>query len=106
MVRPNVDAKASLAMGLAIKALIKNKIAFEKKTEYQLKVGDLSFYPIRGTIYRDGDLKALPEKGLEALIALVRTQSDAGEVGQSRHVHDGGRNIGATEIRVFPGAEL
>ena len=38
----------------------------------QIKVAtNLSFYPNTGTIFRDGDRKALPERGVDALIELL-----------------------------------
>ena len=39
----------------------------------QIKVtADLSFYPNTGTIYRDGDSKPLPFRGVDALIEYLR----------------------------------
>jgi hypothetical protein len=42
---------------------------------YQLKVSpDLNYYPAKGTIYRDGAPSPLPDRGLEALIQLLRDE--------------------------------
>lgn len=42
---------------------------------YQLKVSpDLNYYPAKGTIYRDGAPSPLPDRGLEALIQLLRNE--------------------------------
>lgn len=39
---------------------------------HQIKVSsDISFYPDKGTIYRDGDKKPLAERGVEALLELL-----------------------------------
>lgn len=39
---------------------------------HQIKVSsNISFYPDKGTIYRDGDKKPLPERGVEALLELL-----------------------------------
>lgn len=39
---------------------------------YQLKVSaDLSFYPNKGTIFRDGDQQALPQRGIASLLEVL-----------------------------------
>lgn len=53
----------------AIKALNGNGIRFFRLTRHQLKSGDISFYPSKGSIYRDCDDGALEERGLNAFIA-------------------------------------
>lgn len=55
-----------------IATLHREKISFARKTPFQLKICDLGFYPGKGTIYRDGDLQALPERGLDSLLKLLR----------------------------------
>lgn len=55
----------------AIKALQARNIRFLRPTKYQLKVGDLSYYPGKGTIFRDGDVEALKERGIESFLELV-----------------------------------
>jgi hypothetical protein len=46
---------------------------FQRLTVYQLKIGDLSFYPGRGTIFRDGSPAAMTEKGLDALLCVIKS---------------------------------
>lgn len=42
---------------------------------YQLKVSpDLIYFPGKGTIYRDGAPAALPDRGLDALIKLLKDE--------------------------------
>jgi hypothetical protein len=55
----------------AIDTLNELGVTFNRPTQYQLKIGDLSYYPGRGTIFRDGGPKAMPEKGLEALVLVI-----------------------------------
>jgi len=43
-----------------------NRIPIRRPSHTQLKVGRLNFWPQSGKIYRDGDLKSLPEQGLAA----------------------------------------
>jgi hypothetical protein len=58
-------------MCLAINALNRARVKCERKTKWQLKIGDLSYYPDKGTICRDGPDEALRERGLESLMRLV-----------------------------------
>lgn len=60
-------------MRRAIEALNEASIRFARPTKYQLKVGDLNFYPTKGTIFRDRDDTALNERGLDAFIFLLTT---------------------------------
>lgn len=46
-----------------------------RPNQYQLKIGDLSYYPSNGTILRDGGNK-LPEKGLQALRSILDSRKD------------------------------
>jgi len=55
----------------AIDTLNELGITFKRPTQYQLKIADLSYYPGRGTIFRDGSPKAMPEKGLEAVVLVI-----------------------------------
>src|SRR3712207_6421502 len=64
------------AMREAIVWLVKSKIYFRRQTQWQLKIGDLSYYPDKCTIYRDGDQKALSVLGLDALRQLLRGGSE------------------------------
>jgi len=56
----------------AIDTLSEIGVTFQRPTVYQLKVGDLSFYPGRGTIFRDGSPGAMAEKGLDALVLIIK----------------------------------
>jgi hypothetical protein len=47
-----------------------------RPTAHQLKIGDTSFYPEKGTIVVDGK-KQEPEKGLPALLALLNKKYGA-----------------------------
>ena len=58
-------------MQIAIDVLNRARVKCERKTKWQLKIGDLSYYPDKGTICRDGPDRALPERGLESLMRLV-----------------------------------
>jgi hypothetical protein len=55
----------------AIDTLNEMDVNFHRPSVYQLKIGDLSFYPGRGTIFRDGTPAAMTEKGLEALVVII-----------------------------------
>lgn len=55
----------------AIHVLNKLGVTFKRPTLYQLKIVDLSYYPGRGTIFRDGSTEAMPEKGLDALLRVI-----------------------------------
>ena len=59
----------------AMRVLRDRGVAFQLKTVHQLKVDDLNFYPARGTIFRDGDVAALEQNGLDALISLIAGSS-------------------------------
>jgi hypothetical protein len=55
----------------AINTLNEMSVTFQRPTVYQLKIGELSFYPGRGTIFRDGSPAAMTEKGLDALVVII-----------------------------------
>ena len=55
----------------AIQILNKLGVTFKRPTLYQLKIADLSYYPGRGTIFRDGSPEAMPERGLQALVLVI-----------------------------------
>ena len=72
MRRPTIDPNiCAPPVRQAIQALRERGVTFDLKTVHQLKVDDLSFYPGRGTIFRDGDSGAIAEHGLEAFLTLV-----------------------------------
>lgn len=56
----------------AIEALNADGVRFSRPTQYQLKIGDLSFYPGTGSIFRDGEGKGWEQHGLGALISHLR----------------------------------
>ena len=56
----------------AIEALNAEGVRFSRPTQYQLKVGDINFYPGTGRIFRDGEDKAWEQQGLSALISYLR----------------------------------
>ena len=68
---PITDPDDSPAMQTALRWLTQAGLRFTRPTRYQLKIGALSFYPDKGTLYRDGDRQALPERGLPALQHLL-----------------------------------
>ena len=65
------DQYASPEVREAMDVLMSSGIDFEQTSQYQLKIASLNFYPRTGTIYRDGDKKALKERGLDALLDLI-----------------------------------
>lgn len=68
---PDDEAK----MLQAINALHDAGVRFTRPTKYQLKIGDQSFYPNKGTIFRDGDSKGLEERDLDAFMSLLVSSS-------------------------------
>ena len=78
VIQPDDDPR----MVAAIIWLCRNRIRFVRVTAHQLKIADLSFYPVKGTIYRDGDAGALPQRGLPSLQDLLRSRGcDQPDVG-------------------------
>lgn len=70
----------SPAMRQAIAALGREGVHFKQTSGHQLKVGPFSFYPGKGTIFRDTEIRARDEKGLPAFLRLLRGDgyADAG----------------------------
>jgi len=68
---PLINPNDAPEMKQAIDMLEKLGVAFRRPTRWQLKVGRISFYPQKGTIFIDDDTQALPEGGLEALRRLL-----------------------------------
>lgn len=62
----------STEMRNATDALLLRGIDFHQPSPNQLKIGPLNFYPRTGTIYRDGDRRSLPARGLRAFMQIVR----------------------------------
>jgi hypothetical protein len=63
-------------MNLALERLAAERIRHEQTSAFQIKVGPFNFYPDKGTIYRDGDREARPERGLENFLALIAKLRD------------------------------
>ena len=59
--------------GQAAAALKAAGIRYKILTKYQIKVGEYSFYPSRGTIFRDGDPTRHKQQGINAFIQLLRS---------------------------------
>ena len=57
-------------------------IAFRRPTDWQLKIGNLNFYPDKGTIFRDGGRHPLPQRGLNGLKELLRRDAAQDSAGQ------------------------
>ena len=68
---PTTYPDDSPAMRAALHWLTQAGVVFTRPTRYQLKIDPLSFYPDKGTLYRDGNRQTLPERGLPALQALL-----------------------------------
>jgi hypothetical protein len=60
----------SLEMRAAVDQLQSQGVRFIRPTPFQLKIGDINFYPDTGTILLDGG-KALEERGLPALLQII-----------------------------------
>ena len=60
-----------LPMRETIAELNRAGVTFTRTSKHQIKVGDLSYYPSRGTIFRDADAGAMDARGLEAFMAMI-----------------------------------
>ncbi len=60
------------AVDHAIGALQQAGVRFTKKTAFQIKIGPFNYYPVKGTIYRDGETEARETRGLDAFMNLLR----------------------------------
>lgn len=69
---PKAQLNDTDKMHAAIEALDADGVRFSRLTQYQLKVGDFSFYPGTGSIFRDGDGNAWEQRGLNAFISHLR----------------------------------
>jgi hypothetical protein len=58
-------------MQRAIDMLTHASIRFQKTTNFHIKIGHYNFFPGRGTIYLDGQPKALPQKGSDAFLVIL-----------------------------------
>lgn len=66
------DNTPDAAMAEAEAWLRRAGIRFTRKTTFQLKIGCVNFYPVRGTIFVDGDPGQRPARGLAALAEVLR----------------------------------
>ena len=61
-----------IEMRNAMDALLLRGFDFHQPSPNHLKIGPYNFYPGTGTIYRDGDNRALPKRGLKTFMQMVR----------------------------------
>ena len=57
----------------ALERLRADRIPHKQTSEFQMKVGPYNFYPGKGTIFMDRDVKARPERGIESFIPRLQT---------------------------------
>lgn len=69
--RPETYPEDSEATRETLAWLRTQRLPFIRCSRYHIRIGDLNFYPDKGTIYRSDDLGALPETGLTALQRLL-----------------------------------
>jgi hypothetical protein len=72
MPNPRAYADDTDAMCEAITAFTEAGARFSRPSRYQLKVGDLSFYPDTGKIFRDGEREVWEQRGLDAFVSSLR----------------------------------
>lgn len=73
----NSPANQTPAMHQASAALVRAGVNFQQPSPYQIKVGQFSFYPTKGTIFRDGETGARNERGLSAFLRILRDTGHA-----------------------------
>jgi hypothetical protein len=71
MQKPNQLNPKEDAINGAVAALRRAGFNCKRPNRWQLKINYLSFYPTKGTIYRDGEQERLPQRGLDELIRLI-----------------------------------
>lgn len=59
-------------MKSALDRLQTERINHRRTSPFQIKVGPYNFYPGRGTIFVDGEIKARSQRGLDNFIMLIR----------------------------------
>lgn len=74
---PASPTNHTTAMYQATAALSRAGVHFQQPSGFQIKVGRFSFYPTKGTIFRDGDLQARSERGLPAFLRILRDTGHA-----------------------------
>lgn len=70
-VKPSRYQRDSDKMRQAIDWLETQGYSFSRPTEWQLKIGEINFYPDKGTIIRDRGRLPHPDRGLAALQKLL-----------------------------------
>lgn len=73
MPNPIPDPDDNDMMREAITVLNEAGEQFSRPSKYQLKNGDLSFYPSTGKIFRDGEQAAWSQIGIEIFTSHLRT---------------------------------
>lgn len=63
--------QSAIAMNHAMRWLDERGVYYKQLPPYQLKIGQINYWPGRGTITIDGEISKRAEKGLEALEALL-----------------------------------
>ncbi len=66
------DTAPDDAMAAAEAWLRRAGIRFTRKTNFQVKIGRVNFYPVRGTIFVDGEPGQRRERGLAGLESVLR----------------------------------
>ena len=66
------DTAPDDAMATAEAWLRRAGVRFTRKTNFQVKIGRVNFYPVRGTIFVDGEPGQRRERGLAALADVLR----------------------------------
>jgi hypothetical protein len=66
------DTAPDDAMAAAEAWLRRAGVRFTRKTTFQLKIGRVNFYPVRGSIFVDGEPGQRAERGLNALENVLR----------------------------------
>ncbi|MFK5598294.1 hypothetical protein ACFZ8E_15060 [Methylobacterium sp. HMF5984] len=95
--RPETYPEDSEATRETLAWLCKQRLAFVRCSRYHIRIGDLNFYPDKGTIYRSDDLGALPETGLTALQHILTRTGKVGTTAGSSPPRDTGCEIAFDE---------
>ena len=67
-------------MMATVRRLRAENIYYQLLTPHHIKADNINFYPGRGTIYREGDPKALNETGIDAFILLIKRMPTTGSM--------------------------
>ncbi len=91
--RPETYPEDSEDTREAVAWLRDQRVSFVRCSRYHIRIGDLNFYPDKGTIYRSNDLGALPDTGLAALQRLLTRMGKIGITGSSSSHRDANSEI-------------